>query len=127
MLKLDSIAMAPDADEKGVRVESVFFPGVYYTVRPIDYAPYQSESAKEILAIRKGGEASSSEQAKLRARLVGKHILLGWEGFDVPYSPEKAGEYLNNPAFRKLVDDVEFCASKAAQVEFEFVEELAKN
>lgn len=129
MLKLESIAIAPDADEKGVEVQSMFFPDIFYRVRPIDYAPYQMGMAMRSLELGKahGEEVPPSERSRVRAELVAKHILLGWRGFDVEYSTEAATEYLTNPAYRKLVDDIEFCASKAAQIEFEYVEEVAKN
>lgn len=60
-------------------------------------------------------------------KLFADHLLHGWKGFDVEYTPEAALELLTDPANRLLVKAIESCAGKAGEVEMEFVEEAAKN
>lgn len=65
----------------------------------------------------------TSEYGKLYA----KHILHGWRGFDIKYTPEIAAEMLPDPEYRNLVAAVEWCAAKVSDVDLEFAEEAGKN
>lgn len=65
--------------------------------------------------------------ARELGRVYADHILLEWEGFDVPYTPEAARETLTDPAFRALVNHVDYAADRVSQLEIEFTEQAAKN
>jgi hypothetical protein len=129
MLRLESLAVNPELDKEGQEVPSVAFEGVFFKVRPIDYPPFQMELARQGYELKKkhGDTTPTAEYQKLRTSLLAKHILVGWRGLDVEYTPEAAQNYLANPSFRRLVDDIETCAGKLLMTNLQYVDETVKN
>jgi len=106
---------------------SVLWPesNIRYHVRAISYEPYktahqrlQREHAKKYGAGRTVPEDVLAQEV---GALLAEHILLGWEGIDVEYSPAAAMSTLTNPEFKLLSTDVEMAAAKFGNVNPDFV------
>lgn len=59
------------------------------------------------------------------ARLIAKHLMLDWRGFDEPFSRELAEEMLMAPG--EFVGHVSYAITQVQRTEAEFVEDAAKN
>lgn len=131
-IKLASTKADLRREEEGdwVAIPDPEWDGVRFQVRSLDYPAYTVARDK---LYKRWGKVYNTEPIPQRVRtseigkLFARHILLGWEGFDVPYSPEKAAELLADPAYRELVQKVEWAAAKLSQVEVEQIEDVAKN
>lgn len=129
-VKLGSLAVDLKREQEGEWVDIPELPGVKLLVRGFGYGPYQMAKGQiEARWVRKFGrdpvptEISHRENGKLYA----DHILLGWDGFDEPYSDERALDVLTDPAFREVHDHIRYAGQKIMQSEAEFVEDAAKN
>jgi len=129
-VKLESIKADIEAEERGDWQDYPDWPGVAFRVRSLHYQPYQTE--RDLLLQRlarkhKGKTPPRAELAQEAGKLYCKHILFGWRGFDIEYTPEKALEVMTDIAYRRIIDAVEWCAERVAQTDVEFIEETAKN
>lgn len=125
-IKLNSLLSGEDAE--WVEIDEV--PGAKLHVRPIDYPPYTK--ARQVLIQRwvrayKKEPIPEKVQVPALGALYAEHLLLGWEGFDVPYSPEAAESRLSDWAWRKFVRIVEAAAASLTVVNAETVEDAGKN
>lgn len=102
-------------------------PGLRFHVRSLNdhgYKIARQKAAEELEKKRKdySGEMIPDDVSGVyEGKIVADHLLLGWEGFDVEYSPEVAAMALPKPASRTLRQMVIFCASKVGKREVEFV------
>jgi hypothetical protein len=129
-VKLSSVAADLAAEEVGEWTASPTFPGVEYLVSSLNkpaYVTARDLSLQRLARRYKGKPPPSAEITAEAGKLYCRHILHGWRGFDVPYAPEKALEILCDPAYRAVLQDVEWCASQVGQAEIEFVEDATKN
>ncbi len=129
-VKLSSIAANLEAERDGEEIASVLYPNVKYTVRSILFGPYETARDLSLQTLfKKFGDQPIPRNAQIadQGRLMAEHILLGWSGFDTPYSREAALETLTDPAYREFVADVELAARKVGKRNLEFVEALVKN
>lgn len=129
-VKLSSLAADLEREAAGDWVDFPEWPGVAFNVSSLMKPAYVTE--RDILLQRmarrfKGKVPPAAEVAPEAGRLYCKHILHGWRGLDVEYSPEKALEVMSDPAYRSVVSAVEWCAGQVGQVEVEFVEDAEKN
>lgn len=129
-VKLSSLRADLAREEKGDWIEFPDWPGVEFNVSSLHLPIYQT--ARDLLFKRLAkiykktsipGPVMTTELGKLYA----KHILHGWRGLDVAYTPEKAVEILTDPEFRNVVAAVEWCAGKVSETDVEFVEDEVKN
>lgn len=60
-------------------------------------------------------------------KLMAEHLLLGWSGFDVEYSPDAAVALLTKPSARIHRQMVMFCATRCGQRKAEFLASEADN
>lgn len=75
-----------------------------------------------------GEEAPPKIDLKVElGKLYATHILHGWSGLDLEYSPATAMEILSDPEYRNIVAAVEWCAAKLSEVNVEFIEDEVKN
>lgn len=129
-IKLSSVKVDTKKEAEGEWVDITELPGVKLRVRSFAYAPYRTARsiALQRLARRYGRDpVPDPAMNKELAKLYSEHILLGWEGFDVPYTEETARETLSNPEFRVLLDYIDYAANRVGQQEVEFVESAAGN
>jgi hypothetical protein len=110
-------------------------PGLKFQVRSTNDMTYKvaRQKASEDLEARKtakefaGDVVPSDVQAAAEGKVICDNLLLGWEGFDEPYSPELAADLLCSPDGRNIRDMVLVCAGKVGKREVEFLEGAAKN
>lgn len=129
-VKLGSLAADLAREKDGDLVEIPELPGVKLRVRGFGYGPYQmAKSQIESRWVRRYGREAVPPEVAYRdnGRLYADHILLGWEGFDEEYSPEKGLEVLLDPAYRELHEHIRYAGQKLMQSDAEFVEDAAKN
>lgn len=106
-------------------------PGLEFHVKSLNDHAYKvaRQKAAEELEKRKKDypdEVIPDEVAgAAEGKILADHIVLGWRGFDVEYSPETAAKALPKPASRTLRQMVLWCASKVGRREVEFVTEAA--
>lgn len=129
-IKLSSIKADLKREHEGDWVEIPDLPGVRLKVRGFSYGPYQiAKNLVEQKWIRKYGKdpVAPDVQDRDNGKLYVDHILLDWEGFDEPYTKERAMEILTDPAFRELAGHVRYAGMRVAARDIEFTEEAAKN
>lgn len=106
------------------------FPGVEFRVSSIQLPAFQT--ARELLFQRwarkyKGQTAPLDVRHDEYGKLIARHILHEWRGFDEPYAPELAETSLRNREYRDLLSDIELCASAVGEANVQFVEDEAGN
>ena len=130
MLKLESLRNEKLTDPEGEWIESRVYPGVSYLVRSNRYPEFETArdtAAKKLAQAYPQGNAPSAVSMKAIGLAMAEHLLLGWKGLDVPYSRDTALAVLSDFSYRKVVNDVEDCASRVGDRNLEFIETTAKN
>lgn len=125
-VKFSSLASDTEKEVKGDWIEIPELPGVSLKVRSFNDPKYRV--ARDLLLqrmARKHGRkpAPADESESEFGKLYAKFILLDWQGFDVPYTPEAARDALADPAYRDLRRHVEYAASQVGASEVEFLED----
>jgi hypothetical protein len=129
-VKLSSIKTDAKREAEGEWINIPEIPGVRLLVRSLNYGPYKNARSIMLgrLARRYGKDpVPDTVMSKELGDLYVAHILLGWEGFDVPYTEEVARQTLTDVAYRSLLDHIEYAANRVGQQEIEFVEAAAGN
>lgn len=129
-VKLGSLKANIELEAKGDWIDYPDWPGVAFNVSSLNSHAYQVARDLAIQRLNrryKGKPVPPDEQAKVIGQVYCQHILHGWRGFDVAYSAETALETLRDPAFRRIVDAVEWCAGQIGVDDVEFIEEEEKN
>jgi len=130
VVKLASLKADLEREEKGDWIEFPDWPGVWFNVSSLHLPAFQA--ARDALYQRFGRTYRKKPVPKdvlsvEMGKLLNKHILHGWRGLDLAYTPEVAEATLSDPAYRNVVGAIEFCAAKVSDVEIEFEEDAAKN
>lgn len=129
-IKLASLQADLQREAEGEWKDYPDWPGIRFNVRSLQYPAYQVARdllLQKLARIHKGKPVPPHEMTSAIGGLYADHILLGWDGLDVAFSSAVARECLTDPAYRKVVAAVEWCAARVGESEIEFVEELAKN
>lgn len=130
-VRLASLASADPREGEWVPASDPALEGVELRVRPVNYGPFQQalQLATAKLSRKYPGNKTvpPEESDRLNGELYAEHLLLDWRGFDEPYSPSLARQYLTAPAMHVLRNEVRFCAAVAARANVEFVETAAGN
>ena len=129
-IKLASLRVSDQSEEAGTWVDLPDVPGAAVLVRSLDYPPYTL--ARTVLFQRFSRlygrkPAPQNEIVPAIGKLYAEHILLGWKGFDVEFSPEEAMLRLSDWTWRKLTTMVEWAAGTLSEAQVEFVEDATKN
>ena len=129
-IKLSSVKADLAREEKGDWIAYPDWPGVEFNVSSLHLPAYQT--ARDLLLQRLARKyqrkpTPRTEMTVEHGKLYAEHILHGWRGLDVEYSPETAREILSNPEYRNVVAAIEWCAAQVSDVALEFVEEAGKN
>lgn len=130
VLKLASLKADLAREEQGDWIEFPDWPGVEFKVSSLHLPAFQM--ARDLMyqrfaRIYKKKPVPKDVLTAEIGKLYSKHILHGWRGLDVDYTPEVALETLSDPAYRNVVAAVEFCAAKLSEVDAEFDEDAIKN
>ena len=129
-VKLSSIASDIVREQEGDWIDYPDWPGVKFHVRSLNHPPYKTARdllLQKMIRRNKGKPLQAETMTVEQGRLYADHILLGWDGFDVPYSEDVARQDLTDPRHRNLVGAVEWCASRVGELDVEFVEDAEKN
>lgn len=129
-IKLESIKADLKRENEGDWVDIPDLPGVRLRVRSHNYGPYKIALSKSLQRlVRRHGREQIPDDVALMAggSVYADHILLDWEGFDEPYTPETARAVLMNPAYRELQAHVRYAAAEIAKIEAQFVEDASGN
>lgn len=105
-------------------------PGVMLKVRSLNYPPWlaaQDAATRRIKKIHGDDYIPEDLTIEVYAPLWAEFLLLGWEGFEVEYSPQEALEALLDLGHRRLRAYVIACAQKCGQREIEYVKDVEKN
>lgn len=129
-IKLSSIKTNPAAELEGDYISIPEWPGVSLGVRSLEIPAYKI--ALDILVQRfarkyKGANAPPAVRDAEVGKLLGQHILFGWEGFEEEYTQESAIELLGSPEGRNLVKQTLWAASQVGETEVEFIADETKN
>lgn len=126
-VKLSSLAVAANNDGDWEDCQTI--PGIKFLVRPINYPPFAIARDHMMQRLRRkhGDSIPPNVSAPALGRLVGDHILLGWEGFDEAWSKEVAMEKLTNPEYNELVAAVVAASIAASTAKLEYIDGTAKN
>lgn len=129
-IKLGSVKADLAKETDGDLIAIPDLPGVKLRVRSPHYQPFIAarDLATRRLAKKFGDAAVPEEEiARVYGAVYAQHLLLGWEGFDAPYSADLALETLTDPAYRALRLHVAWASGKVGQQDVEFVETERKN
>ena len=131
IIRLASLARDLQQENEGATVASTRWGSdVTYTVRSDEYAPFvQARTAALERHRRLNGTAPLATAAfvDLFGRLVSDHLLLGWSGFDVLWTPVIATATLVNPAYMDVLSDVLSAAAGVGKGRVEYLEDVGKN
>lgn len=121
---LSSLMIDAARENDGDWVSYPSWEGVRFRVRSTNYAPYKADlQARQTEAARRYPKGiPDAVTLSLMGELVAEHLLIGWEGFDVEYSPETALEMLGNPELRTIVGAVLQCAESLTIPKIRFVD-----
>jgi hypothetical protein len=122
--KLSSLRVDLEREKDGDWVASLVYPGVEYHVSSMHTPAYQRDL--ELMTMRlarkyKGAPVPPEERAVESGKLYARHILHGWRGLDVEYTPEVALETLTDPAFRPLTGDIITCSMRLGEPDVEYL------
>lgn len=130
VVKLESTRADLQKEREGDEIPSQIYPGVRWRVRAANYRPFEiafNQGLERLRRKNKGDPVPSDEINELMGREMANHLLLGWSGFDVPYSPAKAVEILSDRSYRKIISDVRWAANQVGESDLELVRDAAKN
>jgi hypothetical protein len=141
LVKLNSLKTNLTAEREGDWIKAPELgEGVRFRVRSTNYPAYTvaRDQASQRLAMKFPNSqldvlhddyapVPASVIAEANGEIVAEHLLLGWEGFDIPYTPGDALEVLCDEAHRAVRMSVTLAATKVGRQEVEFVEGAAKN
>jgi hypothetical protein len=129
-IKLASLKVDLEREETGDWIEFPEWPGVDFNVSSIHKPAYVL--ARDVLLQRlarqhKGKPVPVTVTSPQIGKLYATHLLHGWRGLDVEYSPETALETLSDPAFRAIVNAVEYCAGQVSAIDAEYMDDAEGN
>lgn len=130
-IKLDSLKSDTAKREAGDWIEIPDLEGVAFRVRGFTYKPY--EVARDAMIRRKnkalnGKPWPTDDRQACLGKLYAEHLLLGWRGFDVEFSRDRAEELLCDPAYREnFYEHVEWAIGRVGQAQVEFAADAAGN
>ncbi|TGT72907.1 hypothetical protein EN802_13590 [bacterium M00.F.Ca.ET.159.01.1.1] len=105
-------------------------PGLAFNVRSTNYPPYATARQNALEKLKQDypdGNIPSEVTAKIEGELSIEHLLIGWKGLDVDYTPEFAQVVMVAEEHRTLRQMVGWCAGRVGKRQVEFVEAAAKN
>lgn len=111
-------------------MELTQLPGVAFHVRSTNYPPYVTARQAELERLKKDypdDKVPPEEAAKVEGRLAVEHLLIGWRGFDIDYSPDAVSVILAAEEHRVLRTMIFWCAGRVGKRQVEFVKAAEKN
>jgi hypothetical protein len=129
-IKLSSLKADLAREEKGDWIASIDIPGAEFNVSSLHLPAYQTALAlmeQRLARAYKGTPIPQHVRTVEIGKLLHKHILHDWRGFDTPYSEEIAREMLCEAEGRNFIAAVQNCAAMLSLTDVEFEEDAGKN
>lgn len=129
-IKLSSIKNNVEAERNGTLIAIPEWPGVSLAVRSMESPAYKlalDQLVQKYTRVYKGKPAPPEIRDADIGKLLARHILFGWDGFDEEYSDARALELMGSPEGSNLVKQVSWAASQVGETEVEFVADAVKN
>lgn len=129
-IKLSSLKVDLERERNGDWIPSAEYPGVRFLVSSLHLQGYQTDLQ---LLEQSWARTYKLEPVPAEVRTVGvgkllhKHILHGWEGFDVPFSKDAAAEMMFVPEGRNFIAAVQNAAALISVSDAEYLGDEAKN
>lgn len=104
--------------------------GVEFLVTSLHTPAYRTARAELQLRLQTrfmGKPIPPEVEDKEFGSLYAKHLLLGWRGFDEPYSSDLAEQMLSDPAWRAITNGVVGSAAELGRAQAEYVDAAAGN
>ena len=130
VIKLASLKADLAREAEGDWVDYPDWPGVSFHVSSTRSEPFITQRdllLKQMTARNKPVAPGDPEMARGIGRLYCEHVLHGWKGLDIEYSPEVALETLTDVAYRDVLSAIDWCAQKLTKISVEFVGAAVKN
>lgn len=131
VVRLESLKADLQKEREGDWIKAVDInPGLRWFVRSTNYPAFRIARDAEMkkLGEKYGGDQIPDDvNAEVMGKLAVEHLLLGWDGMDVEYTPETAAEILTDESYRKVRYSIYLAASRVGTSEVQFVEDTAKN
>ncbi len=113
-------------EKEGAWIDYPDWPGVAFNVSSIQLPAYVT--ARDLLFQKLARKYKKKPIPKLvlsveLGRLYATHLLHGWRGLDVQYTPDTAMETLTAPEYRDVVIAVEYCAAQVSEINVKFLDE----
>ncbi len=129
-IKLSSAKVDLTKEDQGEWMPAADLPGVEFLVSSLQTPAFVT--ARDLLLQRwarkyRGQPVPVDVRHDEMGKLVAKHILHGWRGFDEEYSAEKGEATLRDRSFRTVLSAVELCAAQVGEANIAFVEEASGN
>lgn len=137
-MKLGEIKIDVTKQEQGAWVDNVpEMDGVRFKVRGINNVAYRKLQNQLFQSLprrkRVNGQIDVEDQDRITATCILNTVLDDWEGFldeegkSVPYSKERAREFLFDPQWRRIREAIIWAATVVGEQEAAENEEIAKN
>lgn len=128
-IKLSSLRVNLQREEKGDWVAYPDWPGVEFNVSSMNLPAFAAARATEIqrLSLVHKNQIPPDVMTATIGRLLNDHILHGWRGLDVEYTPEVASEVMSDPSYRQVINAVIWCSQQLSEIDVKFVEDEVKN
>ncbi|RUV67020.1 MAG: hypothetical protein EOR26_04940 [Mesorhizobium sp.] len=105
-------------------------PGLEFLVRSTNYPDYVTARQGVLEKLKQeypDDKVPADVQARVEGQLSVEHLLLGWKGLDVEYSPDLVGTILVAEEHRVMRQMIFWCAGRVGKKKVEFVQAATKN
>lgn len=105
-------------------------PGLEFLVRSTNYPGYVTARQAVLEKLKQeypDDKVPADVQARVEGQLSVEHLLLGWKGLDVEYSPDLVGTILVAEEHRVMRQMIFWCAGRVGKKKVEFVQAATKN
>lgn len=105
-------------------------PGLEFLVRSTNYPNYVTARQAALERLKRDypdDKVPADVQARMEGQLSVEHLLLGWKGLDVEYSPDLVGTILVAEEHRVMRQMIFWCAGRVGKKKVEFVQAATKN
>ncbi|TIP07797.1 hypothetical protein [Mesorhizobium sp.] len=110
--------------------EATPLPGLAFLVRSTNYPDYVTARQAALEKLKQeypDDKVPPDVQARVEGQLSVEHLLLGWRGLDVEYSPDLVATILVAEEHRVLRQMIFWCAGRVGKKKVEFVKAASKN
>ncbi|MGY3482222.1 hypothetical protein ACVW1C_000105 [Bradyrhizobium sp. USDA 4011] len=128
---LESLAADRQKEHEGDWIKAKDLdPNIRWFVRSTNFPEFKTArdaEVRELSAKYDGDPIPEDVNAEVMGRLAVEHLLMGWDGLDVPFSQETAQKILTDEDFRKVRWSVYLAASQVGVREVRYTTVAAKN